>query len=130
MAASSDALRLLPESGTVKVSDRPPEPYHWLSKVSDCPKGVLEMLNSRACRSAIMFNDWLSLDQCRDLVRSLARCSFPFQCAHGRPSMVPLVDLGTTHGDQGGTSGAILAETPELPRQDFARAFSDWQKGA
>jgi DNA mismatch repair protein MLH3 len=40
-----------------------------------------------------MFNDPLTLEQCSDLVQRLAACAFPFQCAHGRPSMVPLVHL-------------------------------------
>ncbi|KKO97049.1 hypothetical protein THAR02_10849 [Trichoderma harzianum] len=60
-----------------------------------CPRGILELLHSRACRSAIMFNDALSAEECEQLVRRLAKCAFPFQCAHGRPSLVPLVDLGT-----------------------------------
>ncbi|KAI9697085.1 MAG: DNA mismatch repair protein [Candelina mexicana] len=65
----------------------------WLSRMRDCPEGIVEMLNSRACRSAIMFNDVLSLDECRVLLNRLAKCAFPFQCAHGRPSMVPLLGL-------------------------------------
>ncbi|KAH8125795.1 hypothetical protein ACSS6W_005649 [Trichoderma asperelloides] len=60
-----------------------------------CPRGILELLHSRACRSAIMFNDVLSAGECEHLVQRLARCAFPFQCAHGRPSLVPLVDLGS-----------------------------------
>lgn len=40
-----------------------------------------------------MFNDPLTPDECEVLVRRLARCAFPFQCAHGRPSMVPILDL-------------------------------------
>ncbi|KAL7799898.1 hypothetical protein V8C37DRAFT_365911 [Trichoderma ceciliae] len=60
-----------------------------------CPRGILELLHSRACRSAIMFNDALSVGECQQLVRRLSRCAFPFQCAHGRPSLVPLVDLGS-----------------------------------
>lgn len=59
-----------------------------------CPQGLLDMLNSRACRSAIMFNDELTRAECQTLIHRLADCAFPFQCAHGRPSMVPLVDLG------------------------------------
>ena len=59
-----------------------------------CPQGLLDMLNSRACRSAIMFNDELTLAECHTLVQKLGDCAFPFQCAHGRPSMVPLVDMG------------------------------------
>ena len=65
----------------------------WLSRIGDCPQGILEILNSRACRSAIMFNDELSIAQCESLVQRLGLCAFPFQCAHGRPSMIPLVDM-------------------------------------
>lgn len=43
-----------------------------------------------------MFNDPLSLDECKFLLRSLANCALPFQCAHGRPSMIPLVYLENT----------------------------------
>ncbi|KAI8089752.1 uncharacterized protein BX664DRAFT_140852 [Halteromyces radiatus] len=59
-----------------------------------CPPGMMEILKSKACRGAIMFNDPLSIDQCTKLIRSLAKCRFPFQCAHGRPSVVPLMNLG------------------------------------
>ncbi|KAI2611628.1 uncharacterized protein GGS25DRAFT_483464 [Hypoxylon fragiforme] len=69
---------------------------HWLSRFHGCPGGILEMINSRACRSSIMFNDHLSHEECADLVRRLTDCALPFQCAHGRPSMVPLVDLGNS----------------------------------
>ncbi|OIW27784.1 hypothetical protein CONLIGDRAFT_600043 [Coniochaeta ligniaria NRRL 30616] len=66
----------------------------WVWRFHGCPQGILDLINSRSCRSAIMFNDYLSKEQCRELVLRLADCVFPFQCAHGRPSMVPLVDLG------------------------------------
>ena len=65
---------------------------HILS-VSDMPPRLLDLLNSRACRSAIMFNDELSLEQCKTLVSQLSTCVLPFQCAHGRASMVVLSDL-------------------------------------
>jgi len=77
------------------VLNRTGESKHgWLQQSHDCPQGILDMLNSRACRSAIMFNDELSKEQCKTLLSRLADCAFPFQCAHGRPSMIPLVDLG------------------------------------
>jgi len=38
-----------------------------------------------------MFNDVLSREECEGLVRRLATCAFPFQCAHGRPSIAPLL---------------------------------------
>jgi hypothetical protein len=40
-----------------------------------------------------MFNDELSNEQCKALILRLAECAFPFQCAHGRPSMIPLLNL-------------------------------------
>ena len=70
----------------------------WPELIHDCPQGILDMLNSRSCRSAIMFNDELTLGECETLIQRLAACFFPFQCAHGRPSMVPLVNLdGSDH---------------------------------
>jgi DNA mismatch repair protein MLH3 len=63
---------------------------------------------------AIMFNDPLTLEQCNDLVKRLTDCAFPFQCAHGRPSMVPLVDLGNQpalgFADAKGSDGMTLLE--------------------
>lgn len=42
---------------------------------------------------AIMFGDHLTLDQCERLVHQLGKTRFPFMCAHGRPSMVPLTTI-------------------------------------
>mmetsp|Transcript_68047 Transcript_68047/g.188323 ORF Transcript_68047/g.188323 Transcript_68047/m.188323 type:complete len:841 (-) Transcript_68047:314-2836(-) len=56
------------------------------------PKIVQYVLNSKACRSAIMFGDTLSHEQCSVLLTDLSRCQLPFQCAHGRPSAVVLLD--------------------------------------
>lgn len=70
-----------------------------------CPQGLLDMLNSRACRSAVMFNDELTKEECQTLVQRLGNCAFPFQCAHGRPSMVPLVDMGVGASSDVGKQG-------------------------
>ncbi|XP_004625024.1 DNA mismatch repair protein Mlh3 isoform X2 [Octodon degus] len=57
------------------------------------PLTVQKVLASQACHGAIKFNDRLSPeDSCR-LVDALSWCQLPFQCAHGRPSMLPLADL-------------------------------------
>ena len=66
-----------------------------MNSESTPPQGILDMISSRACRSAIMFNDILTLAEAEMLVSKLGRCSMPFVCAHGRPSMVPLVDVGS-----------------------------------
>lgn len=85
--------------------ERPPlpptsnsSPYPWVTYFHSCPRGILELLHSRACRSAIMFNDVLSIKECEGLVQRVSRCAFPFQCAHGRPTMAPVVDLGMGQG--------------------------------
>ncbi|MBN3294905.1 MLH3 protein, partial [Amia calva] len=57
------------------------------------PLTVLKVLASQACHGAIKFNDSLSRKECCRLVESLSACQLPFQCAHGRPSMLPLADL-------------------------------------
>ena len=57
------------------------------------PAAALRVLASRACRSAIMFGETLSLDQCQTLLDELSQCKLPFQCAHGRPTVVPIFEL-------------------------------------
>eukprot|EP01138_Halocafeteria_seosinensis_P012305 gb/GECG01012574.1/.p1 GENE.gb/GECG01012574.1/~~gb/GECG01012574.1/.p1 ORF type:complete len:755 (+),score=82.40 gb/GECG01012574.1/:1-2265(+) len=57
------------------------------------PSFVKRILNSKACRGAIMFGDILSTDAMRRLVSNLEQCQLPFQCAHGRPSISPLLVL-------------------------------------
>ncbi|XP_024392916.1 DNA mismatch repair protein MLH3 isoform X3 [Physcomitrium patens] len=57
------------------------------------PPAVIRLLNYKSCRGAIMFGDPLLPAQCRQLVSHLKHTSLCFQCAHGRPTMVPLVNL-------------------------------------
>lgn len=57
------------------------------------PLTVQKVLASQACHGAIKFNDRLSLEESCRLIEALSLCQLPFQCAHGRPSMLPLADL-------------------------------------
>eukprot|EP00775_Hariotina_reticulata_P004629 gene4629-biopygen6383 len=61
------------------------------------PAGVLRVLRSKACRTAVMFNTQLSWSYCDKLLRQLAATQLCFCCAHGRPTTVPLVDLFALH---------------------------------
>ncbi|KAL3479996.1 hypothetical protein BJX99DRAFT_221062 [Aspergillus californicus] len=99
----------------------------WVSRLAGCPQGILDLLNSRACRTAIMFNDALDIYECQSLVRRLATCVFPFQCAHGRPSMVPLVDLRGGL-DQHNLDGEYT-DLDEKGSGGFLDAFKRWQPG-
>jgi len=57
------------------------------------PPFVKTVLASNACRYAIMFGDSLTHEQCVELISSLSKCNFSFICAHGRPSIIPLIDM-------------------------------------
>ena len=92
----------------------------WVDRLDGCPRGIIDLLNSRACRTAIMFNDVLDRDECQSLVRQLADCVFPFQCAHGRPSMIPILDIGVAL-DQ--------SQSDEYEGPGFVDTFKGWQDG-
>ncbi|XP_047915747.2 DNA mismatch repair protein Mlh3 isoform X2 [Anser cygnoides] len=57
------------------------------------PLTLLKVLASQACHGAIKFNDSLTLEESCQLIEALSSCQLPFQCAHGRPSMMPLADI-------------------------------------
>ncbi|GAV83033.1 MutL_C domain-containing protein/HATPase_c_3 domain-containing protein [Cephalotus follicularis] len=64
---------------------------------STLPPSVLRILNYKACRGAIMFGDSLMPSECSLIVDELKQTSLCFQCAHGRPTTVPLVNLEALH---------------------------------
>ncbi|CAZ81087.1 unnamed protein product [Tuber melanosporum] len=94
--------------------------------LSRCPTALVDMINSRACRSAIMFNDPLELDECRLLIGKLAECKFPFQCAHGRPSMIPLLDLGGVGTESGVGKVVTFEEGVKGKGGGFRKDFGRW----
>lgn len=57
------------------------------------PPPVARVLNSKACRSAIMFGDRLTAAEGAALLTALGRTRLMFACAHGRPTAAPLMDL-------------------------------------
>jgi DNA mismatch repair protein MLH3 len=81
-----------------------------------------------------MFNDVLTKEECQRLVEGVAETVFPFMCAHGRNSMVPLVYLdGEIEGDQrrveeGGIQGGFGAN--EERGEEFGAAYRKWRNKA
>jgi DNA mismatch repair ATPase MutL len=69
----------------------PPSPLTGF--LSRTPLPVQRILNYKACRSSVMFGDTLPLASMRAILRGLRQCDFPFNCAHGRPTMTPLVHV-------------------------------------
>jgi DNA mismatch repair ATPase MutL len=56
----------------------------------------LYALKTRACKGAIKITDQISREQMREMLQTLGTLQFPFICAHGRPSIVQLIDLHKT----------------------------------
>ncbi|KAK2885587.1 hypothetical protein Q8A67_016424 [Cirrhinus molitorella] len=82
------------------------------------PLSVHNVLASQACHGAIKFNDILSKEECCSLVNSLSSCQLPFQCAHGRPSIVPLADLNHLEDPQ---------DLPKPNLRKLRRMYKSWQ---
>lgn len=74
-----------------------------------------------------MFNDPLTPAQSSELLDRLVRCAFPFQCAHGRPSMVPVVDLGDGMVQLGSGTQYGWIDWIENDTKSFGRAFREWK---
>ncbi|KAI9042585.1 putative DNA mismatch repair protein (Mlh3) [Aspergillus affinis] len=105
---------------TRRQPDRTDEDQGWIGRLKGCPQGLIDLLDSRACRTAIMFNDELTAGECQHLVNRLAQCVLPFQCAHGRPSMIPIVDMvDGLDGNEGHDE-----DPSEL---GLVEAFQNWQ---
>ena len=74
-----------------------------------------------------MFNDVLSVSDCADLVERLGKCAFPFMCAHGRVSMVPIGVVGGESGSgfkgawDGDAAGHVAAKA------GFVDAWKRWK---
>lgn len=77
-----------------------------------------------------MFNDVLDQAQYRDLVRRLAQCDFPFQCAHGRPSLTVLTELDlwdSTDGEGPIVDSYVPANGQKATTSGFRAAWDAWK---
>lgn len=131
----SQAWKMAEDPPPYDVAREPPTSQS-AKQTRNPPRGIVDMLSSRACRSAIMFNDRLSVPEAESLVRRLAKCDLPFQCAHGRPSMVPIVDVGPcVEGEVGeGVAFQLGSEGYGMKAKEtepcFAEAWKAWVKGS
>lgn len=63
---------------------------NWIQDVPNLPLAIFQALVSSACRLSIKFGDILVKAEMEYLIHQLGECSLPFQCAHGRTTIVPL----------------------------------------
>ncbi|GAU98250.1 hypothetical protein RvY_09424-2 [Ramazzottius varieornatus] len=57
------------------------------------PPIIMDWVATAACRGAIMFGDKIPEAEVGQFLTAGQRTSLPFQCAHGRPSMLPVAVL-------------------------------------
>ena len=70
---------------------------HLIEEVlSDKSMSVLEIrkekIASLACHSSVRFNHYLSVEESKKLLARLSNCKQPFNCPHGRPTMISISD--------------------------------------
>ena len=65
---------------------------------------LILMENKLNISGAVKFGDPLTIDQCDLLIRSLRKTNAPNRCAHGRPSIIPLLDVTDLKKKQTNTS--------------------------
>jgi hypothetical protein len=78
------------EASHLPVAVGGPLSSHYGRRTPPC---VQRVFNYKACRSAVMFGDSLRPAAMSAILTGLSRCDFPFSCAHGRPTMTPLVHV-------------------------------------
>ncbi|CCH60638.1 hypothetical protein TBLA_0D01300 [Henningerozyma blattae CBS 6284] len=103
-----DSLRHLKKLSIKSVVGSKTKDYNWWEYTNYIPVFYLELFNSKACRSAIMFGNELSREDCNHLINELSKCHNPFQCAHGRPSIKPLLQWNNTN-----------TELPDLSNENY-----------
>lgn len=109
------ALKQQPSAGRVRVTSLPrpvlgvaPEKV-WISLLehshnmrlskgaSSVPPPVLSLaMATAACHAAVRFGDTLDGAQQQAILDDLVQCDLPFQCAHGRPAVIPLGTWGAS----------------------------------
>ncbi|KAM9907787.1 hypothetical protein OXX69_006297 [Metschnikowia pulcherrima] len=82
-------LHHLGEKGVLK-SNSTRSPNNKIAHMKKLPSALNEAINNRACRSSVKFGQSLNSQESTSLLIALADCENPFQCAHGRPTLVPL----------------------------------------
>jgi DNA mismatch repair protein MutL len=61
-----------------------------LAEPDATPPGADRATMTLACHAAVRAGMTLSLEEMRELVRSLERCASPHTCPHGRPTVMHL----------------------------------------
>lgn len=74
---------------------------------------------------AVRFGEQLDLEDLRQLMVKLSQCKLPFQCAHGRPNVVPLIDFNLVQSeDEVSVEISIVFKAGRLSSMNIPYSFS------
>jgi DNA mismatch repair ATPase MutL len=68
---------------------------HEIPDSLQAPPAIQRILSSKACRAALKFGQVLQLREINSLLAQWQQTQLPFQCAHGRPSVVPIMHVSS-----------------------------------
>lgn len=63
---------------------------NWFLQVLKLPSCIFSSLALSACRQSIKFGQRLNHFELCYLIKNLSNCKLPFQCAHGRPTIISM----------------------------------------
>ena len=126
----SDAVDDISKRGELNVRQIPAAVRSVLNSLACHGKGFFRFVSPRCCTyqkllhtltktGAVKFGDSLSMNQCVQITRGLAQCEVPFECAHGRPVMTPLMEL--TDLDRFDRGHEIVRKKP-----NYGRLFAEF----
>lgn len=65
---------------------------HYVLIEDDFEQPIISLVFFTWISAAVKFGHGISFGRCISLMDDLAMCQAPFQCAHGRPSLAPILD--------------------------------------
>lgn len=70
----------------------------WFMAIQQIPAPIRDSLITKSCKDAIKFGEQLTLQEMYHLMNELSKCRLFTQCAHGRPTIVPVGGIENFEG--------------------------------
>ncbi|VEU22989.1 DEKNAAC104220 [Brettanomyces naardenensis] len=67
----------------------------WWNYIGQMPELWKAIISKKSCRMSVKFGEELERSKCENMLAKLIICRDPFHCAHGRPSIYPICELGS-----------------------------------
>lgn len=92
---------------------------------SRIPESINEVIRESSCKSAIKFNDRLTLKQSQDILHDLQLTDVPTSCIHGRNTIRPIVVEKTPQDDSTFLLDELRSDHKHSLKLDFEGKVSE-----